>query len=195
MLLRRTKRFAEALAACGDATVPREIAGILDTLSIVVAITRCRCRISSLGDHEMQRQIESSLAEPWLDEPTRVLLRNGRDAIASGGADLISAVETPPGTSFGLRNPAGPPGGISTAGATWRRRHGNGLQGRPLPNWIASWPSRSFAAVRGRRTGPMPVSAARSRRSAGSTIPTSSGPTTPEHRRHPFPGDGVCRRA
>lgn len=92
-LLRLTKDFAKGLAGRSEAPVPDPIANVLYTLSIVVAMTRCACHISELSNEELRRRIDWAAEQPWVDEPTRDLLRQGHDAIQIPAAKTDPAAE------------------------------------------------------------------------------------------------------
>ena len=112
-LLELTKRFAKWSARRPEAPLPKEIASVLGTLSIVVALTRCASRITELDDRELRGRVEWALAQAWLDEPTRDLLREGLPSLAapSGAATADGARDTNPAA------PAPPPPSMSAAAA------------------------------------------------------------------------------
>ena len=80
-LLESTKEFAKACRARPDAPLPDEIATILYLLAIVAATTRCRRRITKLDDQSLLRKLDWAVGQPWVDESTRALLREGQRAI------------------------------------------------------------------------------------------------------------------
>jgi hypothetical protein len=84
-LLRLTKDFAKACRLSHGGPLPREIATILYFASIVVAMVRCRHRITRLDDAEIRHGVEQCLAQSWLDSRTRQLLDDGLKAL-SGNA-------------------------------------------------------------------------------------------------------------
>lgn len=92
-LLRLAKDFAKGLAGRSEAPVPDPIADVLYTLSIVVAITRCACHISELRNEELRRRIDWAAQQPWVDEPTRDVLRQGHDAIEVPAAESVPAAD------------------------------------------------------------------------------------------------------
>ncbi len=98
-LLDLTKRFAKACAGRPDGALPEEIAIILYTLSIVVGMTRCGCRITELDDRQVRRRLDWALAQSWLDEATHNLFREGRqwiDTMAAGSAAEETRGAAPP---------------------------------------------------------------------------------------------------
>jgi len=90
-LLKLTKDFAKACRLSRGGPLPREIATVLYFASIVVAMVRCRRRITRLDDAETCRGIKQCLAQSWLDAPTRQLLEEGLKALKSNGSTALSA--------------------------------------------------------------------------------------------------------
>ncbi|OHB72648.1 MAG: hypothetical protein A2V70_17310 [Planctomycetes bacterium RBG_13_63_9] len=80
-LLELTKRFAKACRSHRQSPLPDEIATVLYFLSIAVALTQCGRRITKMDDPSLGYSLDWGLKQPWLDEPTRELLRNARRAI------------------------------------------------------------------------------------------------------------------
>jgi hypothetical protein len=72
-LLREVKDFGKAQRNNPESSLPQEIATLLYHLSIVVALVRCRERITTLSDKQIREGIDWALAEPWVDERTRAL--------------------------------------------------------------------------------------------------------------------------
>jgi hypothetical protein len=95
-LLKLTKNFAKALRLSRRGTLPREIATVLYFASIVVALRRCRRRISRLDDAALRRGVELCLRQPWLDDSTRELFQEGLQALRDNGG---SALSQPPKSS------------------------------------------------------------------------------------------------
>ena len=60
---------------------------MLYTLSIVVARTKCRRRLTKLEDHAFRYSLDWALKQPWVDEATRGLLREGYRVIGGGEAE------------------------------------------------------------------------------------------------------------
>jgi len=85
-LLELTKEFSKVYGNRPEAPLPEQIAALLYVLSIVVALTRCRRRITKLDDQGLRRRLEWALAQFWVDDPTRELLREGYQAIQVKGA-------------------------------------------------------------------------------------------------------------
>ena len=82
-LLQMTKEFAKACRTRSDRLLPNEIAAMLYLLSIVVARTRCGRRITKLEDDALRHSLDWALKQPWIDEATRELLREG-DRVIDG---------------------------------------------------------------------------------------------------------------
>jgi hypothetical protein len=80
-LLERAKEFARTCRKRPDCLLPEEIAALLYILSIVVARTRCQCRITKLDDHALRDAVDWALEQSWVDEPTRELLRESYQVI------------------------------------------------------------------------------------------------------------------
>jgi hypothetical protein len=87
-LLELTKEFARACRSRPDPLLPDDVAPLLYILSIVVAMTKCRCRITKLDDQALQHSLDWALSQSWVDEATRELLRAGSQAIADEELDL-----------------------------------------------------------------------------------------------------------
>lgn len=94
-LLRLTKDFAKACRQSHGGPLPREIATILYFASIVVAMVRCRYRITRLEDAEIRHGVEQCLAQPWLDPRTRRLFDEGLKAMP--GKESSSLRQPPKG--------------------------------------------------------------------------------------------------
>ena len=107
-LLDVTKRFAKAAARRPDAPLPEEITSLLYTLSIVVGMTRCGQRITTLDDRQLRRRLDWAVAQPWVDTATRGLLREGCqwiETMASGAADDETQGAVRPAGSSETRQP------------------------------------------------------------------------------------------
>jgi len=74
-LLRSVKDFAKANRNHPASALPNEIATLLYFESIAVARTRCRRRITSLSEKEIDAGIAWALAQDWVDSQTKSLLR------------------------------------------------------------------------------------------------------------------------
>ena len=81
-LLKLTKEFAKASRSRPNPLLPDDVAPLLYILSIVVAMTKCGCRITRLDGQALQHSLQWALDQAWVDEPTRELLRAGYQAIA-----------------------------------------------------------------------------------------------------------------
>jgi hypothetical protein len=82
-LLALTKDFVKACRAHPESPLPAEIAAVLYYASIVVAMTKCRKRISQLDYVPLRCGLEQLVDQPWLDEPTRTLFREGIEFLNS----------------------------------------------------------------------------------------------------------------
>ena len=78
-LLELTKRFAKSCRTHPHGPLPREIASLLYYASIVVAMLRCGKRITTLDDASLRRGVEWLLGQPWLEDKTRAILKEGLD--------------------------------------------------------------------------------------------------------------------
>lgn len=87
-LLMRIKEFAKANRGNPESLLPDEISAVLYYASIFVALVRCGQRISRLEDSQLRQGAEWVLAQPWVDEATKGLFREGsgslRDSPGSG---------------------------------------------------------------------------------------------------------------
>ena len=89
-LLRITKDFAKACRLTREGPLPCEIATVLYFASIIVAMVRCRRRITRLADADLRRGVEQCLAQAWLDAPTRQLFEDGLKALRGNGSFVFS---------------------------------------------------------------------------------------------------------
>ena len=76
-LLRMTKEFAKAYRTHPTSPFPTEIATTLYFLSIITARLRCGARITELDDESVRRGAAWAMSQPWVDERTRELFREG----------------------------------------------------------------------------------------------------------------------
>jgi hypothetical protein len=83
-LLEGVRRFAKAQRDQVGSALPEEVAAVLYYAAIVAARLRCRQRLSHLDDDALAAGLRWALGQPWLDDPTRTLLRVGLDAVAPG---------------------------------------------------------------------------------------------------------------
>jgi len=81
-VLKTTKEFARACRLLPDGPVPDEIATMLYVLSIVAAATKCGQWITKMESGGVEHALDWSLEQSWIDEPTRDLLRQGRETFA-----------------------------------------------------------------------------------------------------------------
>jgi len=82
-LLELTKQFAKACRNNPHGPLPDEIATVLYFSSIAVAMTRCGQRITKMDDRSLEFSLNWALRQPWLDEASRGILQEGRNAISS----------------------------------------------------------------------------------------------------------------
>ena len=73
-LLKITKDFAKACRLSPYGPMPREVASVLYFASIAAALVRCRRRITGLTNDALTEGFRWTLAQPWLDVPTRTLI-------------------------------------------------------------------------------------------------------------------------
>ena len=73
-LLELVKDFAKANVDQPESGLPGEIAAALYYTSIAAALVRLNTRITQLPDAALQAGLQHTLAQAWLDEPTRELL-------------------------------------------------------------------------------------------------------------------------
>lgn len=76
-LLKLAKNFAKACRISPRSPLPREVATVLYFASVAAALARCRCRITSLTDAALSDGFRWVLDQPWLDDRTRALVREG----------------------------------------------------------------------------------------------------------------------
>jgi hypothetical protein len=76
-LLALTKEYGKIHRNTPESPLPSDIATVLYFAGIVVALTRCGQRISQLDDDDLRRGVEWVIAQPWVDEATRSLFREG----------------------------------------------------------------------------------------------------------------------
>ena len=81
-LLELTKNFAKSCRTNRNAPLPDEISTVLYFLSIVVALTKCDRRITRMDDASLRYSLDWTLRQPWLDDATRALLRQGQERLA-----------------------------------------------------------------------------------------------------------------
>jgi WD40 repeat protein/predicted Ser/Thr protein kinase len=83
-VLKLVKEFAKANRNNSQSTLPPEIATVVYFAAIVVALMRCGQRITALDDDALRQGVEWVVAQPWIDELSRSLLR---DALTFIGPD------------------------------------------------------------------------------------------------------------
>lgn len=76
-LLRRAKDYAKSVRMDPRAPLPAEIATVLYFASIAAALVHCGQRLTSLEEGQLLRGLRWLLGQPWVDEPTRALAREG----------------------------------------------------------------------------------------------------------------------
>jgi hypothetical protein len=77
-LLIFVKDFAKATRQDPAAALPKEIAAVLYFAAIVLARRLCARRITHLSEDEVRAGVEWVLAQPWVDQETRVLFDEDR---------------------------------------------------------------------------------------------------------------------
>jgi len=80
-LLRMTKDFAKALSIHPGGPLPREVALVIYYASVVVALLRCRARISQQPDALLRDGLSSLVDQTWIGDPLRSLLQEGLDRL------------------------------------------------------------------------------------------------------------------
>jgi len=80
-LLVLTKEFAKAHQANPGSPLPREVSLALYYTAIFSAWVRLGQRISTLDDLALGEAAECMLAQPWVDEPTKALFREGLERL------------------------------------------------------------------------------------------------------------------
>ena len=86
-LLVLTKDFAKRHLGHPESPLPPEIARVLYLASIVAAMLRCHCGITTLDNAALRKGAEWALDQKWLDEATRSLFREGLRALEDGARD------------------------------------------------------------------------------------------------------------
>jgi hypothetical protein len=76
-LLQITKDFAKACRLSPNSPLPKDIATVLYFASIAAALVRCRRRITGLSNDALTQGLRWVLGRPWLDAPTRRLVKDG----------------------------------------------------------------------------------------------------------------------
>jgi hypothetical protein len=83
-LLELVKDFARANLDQPGSALPKEIATTLYYTSIAAALVRLDVRITQLPDADLHRGLDWVRQQPWLDEPTRVLLTAAAAKVSGG---------------------------------------------------------------------------------------------------------------
>jgi len=81
--LAELKEFAKAARRNADSGIPLEICHVLYYAAIVAASLRAQIRLTTLDDAALRRALEWAVAQQWLDEPFRLLLKQGLDNLAT----------------------------------------------------------------------------------------------------------------
>jgi RNA polymerase sigma-70 factor (ECF subfamily) len=76
-LLELAKEFAKEHRNDPESPLPREVATVLYYANIAVALARCGRHITRHDDATLRQGLEWGCAQPWVDEATRGLLREG----------------------------------------------------------------------------------------------------------------------
>jgi hypothetical protein len=85
-LLELAKEFAKDNRNDPESPLPREVATVLYYASIAVTLARCGRRITRHDDATLRQGLEWGCAQPWVDEATRGLLREGLARLGGGAA-------------------------------------------------------------------------------------------------------------
>jgi hypothetical protein len=80
-LLELTKQFAKASRNHPESPLPEEVASVLYYASIVAARLRWGRRITDLDDDALAQALQWGLQQEWMDDETRTLFRQGRQAL------------------------------------------------------------------------------------------------------------------
>ena len=80
-LLRLAKQLMKDRASRSRDLFPKEVAGVLYVASICAASVKCDENISENDSASLIKRVNWALAMPWLDDATRQLLEQGRQAI------------------------------------------------------------------------------------------------------------------
>ena len=83
-LLRLTKDFAKLNHVDPSSLVPPEVSLLLYYGCIIVALLRCNQRISKLADDDLRNGLNWAVKQPWADQETRSLFREGLTLLRSG---------------------------------------------------------------------------------------------------------------
>ena len=86
-LLTLTKDFAKANSSHPESPLPREIATLLYYTSIVVAMMRCRQRITKLSDDAIRHGIKWVLDQPWINDRIRSIFCEAREFLGGKPPD------------------------------------------------------------------------------------------------------------
>jgi hypothetical protein len=76
-LLELAKEFAKECRTEVESPLPRALATVLYYASIAAALARCGRRITHHDDATLRQGFQWGCAQPWVDEATRELLREG----------------------------------------------------------------------------------------------------------------------
>jgi hypothetical protein len=87
-LLELAKEFAKEHRADAESPLPREVATVLYYASIAAALARCGRRITRHDDATLRKGFQWGCEQPWVDEATRGLLREG--------LQQVGGMEAPP---------------------------------------------------------------------------------------------------
>jgi hypothetical protein len=77
-LLELAKEFGKANLKRRPPLLPRDVAMVVYVTSIVVALRRCRARISQLTPETLQHRVTWILEQPWVDARLRALVSEER---------------------------------------------------------------------------------------------------------------------
>jgi hypothetical protein len=75
------RRYGKRLGGAQDSGFPQQVAAVVYLVAICAAIVRCDKRISEASDQEVLTRIRRLMTHSWLDETSRGLLTEARDAL------------------------------------------------------------------------------------------------------------------
>lgn len=89
-LLRLTKEFAKQTLKDSDEKQLKQLASALYYSAYAVGMMRCNTRIGSTKNPDLESGFRWAIAQPWLDDKTRILLQEGLVCLAAqAGQKLI----------------------------------------------------------------------------------------------------------
>jgi RNA polymerase sigma-70 factor (ECF subfamily) len=88
-LLELAKEFAKENRTDPESPLPREVATVLYYASIAVALARCGRRITRHDDATLGQGFRWGCEQPWVDEATRGLLREGLRVLGASAGQVV----------------------------------------------------------------------------------------------------------